>query len=92
MNMYIYLFLPKKPNPQTLNLINLYQRICMSEMFYHVNGEMITSCVSQCDLIIGGIVQYCSIVATCNLLLSFPFLACFELLFDAKFDNINLKK
>lgn len=84
MNMYIYLFLPKKPNPQPLNLINLHQRICMSEMFYHV--------YKLCDLIIGGIVQYCSIVATCNLLLSFPFLACFELLFDAKFDNINLKK
>lgn len=45
MNMYIYLFLPKKPKPQPLNLINLYQRIYMSEMFYHVNGEMITSCV-----------------------------------------------
>lgn len=43
--MYIYLFLPKKHKPQPLNLINLYQRICMSEMFYHVNGEMITSCV-----------------------------------------------
>lgn len=86
--MYIYLFLPKRPKPQPLNLINLFQRICMSEMFYHVNAEMITSCVI---LIIGGIVQYCSIVATCNLL-SFPFLACFELLFDAKFDNINLKK
>lgn len=40
-----YLFLPKKPKPQPLNLINLYQRVCMSEMFYHVNGEMITSCV-----------------------------------------------
>lgn len=46
MNMYIYLFVPKKPKPQPLNLINLYQRICMSEMFYHVNGDMITSCVN----------------------------------------------
>lgn len=45
-NEHVHLsFLPKKPNPQPLNLINLYQRICMSEMFYHVNGEMITSCV-----------------------------------------------
>lgn len=34
-----------KNKAQPLNLINLYQRICMSEMFYHVNGEMITSCV-----------------------------------------------
>lgn len=41
----IWQFLPPKPKPQPLNLINLYQRICMSEMFYHVNGEMITSCV-----------------------------------------------
>lgn len=45
MNMYIYLFLPKKPKPQPLNLINSNQRICMSEMFYHVNAEMITSCI-----------------------------------------------
>lgn len=88
--MYIYLFLPKKPKPQPLNLINLYQRICMSEMFYHVNAEMITSCVIFDHWWYRSVLQY--IVATCNLLLSFPFLACFELLFDAKFDNINLKK
>lgn len=44
-HVHLSFFLPKKPNPQPLNLINLYQRICMSEMFYHVNGEMITSCV-----------------------------------------------
>lgn len=45
-NEHVHLsFFTQKPKPQPLNLINSNQRICMSEMFYHVNGEMITSCV-----------------------------------------------
>lgn len=89
MNMYIYLFFTQKTQTATFES-NKFE----SKNMYVRN---VLSCkwgndYKLCDLIIGGIVQYCSIIATCNLLLSFPFLACFELLFDAKFDNINLKK